>query len=80
VWRFAGIVRNAAGLETGLRLLNEIPDARPARNLLTVAKIIHEAAIVHAESRGAHYRDDFPVPADLAPHSYTRKDQPVILR
>src|SRR5262249_20699759 len=56
-WRYAGIVRHEEGLKTGLTLLNGIPEES---NLLTVARLIHECALARKESRGAHYREDFP--------------------
>jgi aspartate oxidase len=34
-----------------------------ARNLLLVARLVTLAALQRQESRGAHYRDDFPNPA-----------------
>jgi L-aspartate oxidase len=67
-WRHAGIVRNAEGLKTGLEFLKEI---REETNLLTVARIIHECALAREESRGAHFRDDFPNPASASVHSIT---------
>jgi L-aspartate oxidase len=66
-WRHAGIVRNAEELKTGLRLLSRIEDES---SLLTVARIIIQSALAREESRGAHYREDFPLPADTSVHSY----------
>jgi len=34
-----------------------------ARNLLLVARMVTQAALQRTESRGAHYRDDYPAPA-----------------
>jgi len=34
-------------------------------NLLTVARLIARAALRREESRGGHYREDFPAPDDL---------------
>lgn len=79
-WRHAGIVRNAAGLKAGLDLLRYIPENLSNRNLLTVARMIHSSGLAREESRGAHYRDDFPTPAPTKLHSYIRKDQQVLLR
>ena len=79
-WRHAGIVRNAAGLQTGIDLLGRIPEDFANRNLLTVARVIHESALAREESRGAHYRDDFTGLASSAFHSYISKNEPVVLR
>ena len=71
MWADAGIVRERTGLE---RLLGRLrgpgtPVARPAppsrrgaeaRNLLTAAQLIARLALWREESRGAHYRSDFP--------------------
>jgi L-aspartate oxidase len=79
-WRCAGIVRNEERLKQGLAILNTLPEELSVRNLLTVARIIHESALARTESRGAHYRDDFPSLGAERLHSYVRKDQPISLR
>jgi L-aspartate oxidase len=68
-WTYAGIVRNAGGLKTGLKFLNEIQEES---NLLTVARIIHEGALAREESRGAHYREDFPERSSSSWHSLVK--------
>ena len=75
-WRCAGIVRNATGLKKGLKLLSRI---KGESNLLAVARIIHECALAREESRGAHYREDFPEAAESRLHSYVKKGQEVRL-
>src|SRR5215471_989318 len=75
-WRYAGIVRNAGELKTGLKLLSEI---RQDSNLLTVARIIHQSALAREESRGAHYREDFPDKYPSKLHSSIRIGQDVRL-
>jgi L-aspartate oxidase len=75
-WRHAGIVRNAEGLNTGLELLDHVQEDS---NLLTVARIIHKCALAREESRGAHYREDFPALAESRLHSYIRKGREVRL-
>ena len=47
------------------------------RNLISVSQVIVEAALVREDSRGAHFREDFPQAGDLATSSYTvaRLDQ-----
>jgi L-aspartate oxidase len=74
-WRYAGIVRHGEGLSAGLKLLNQI---QQESNLLTVARIIHECALARRESRGAHYRDDFPATANARLHSYIQKERGLI--
>jgi L-aspartate oxidase len=71
-WRHAGIVRNAQHLKDGLKLLSSI---QRESNLLTVSQIIHECALARQESRGAHYREDFPMHAETKRHSYIQKDR-----
>jgi L-aspartate oxidase len=75
-WRHAGIVRNATGLKAGSSLLKNIPDTGPYSSLLTVARLIHECALAREESRGAHFREDFPERGTRLVHSYVSKDQP----
>ncbi|AEH25409.1 L-aspartate oxidase [Pyrococcus yayanosii] len=57
LWNHAGIVRDAEGLREGLRKLEGI-EADPRLKLL--ARGILECALTREESRGAHYRTDFP--------------------
>jgi len=69
-WRYAGIVRNAEGLKDGLKLLRRLQENS---NLLTVASLIHECALAREESRGAHFREDFPNATEAKVHSYIQK-------
>nr|HPJ72987.1 hypothetical protein [bacterium] len=65
-----GIVREENGLKETLRFLNEgehplsSPCLDPAclelQNLRTVSTLMTRAALVRRESRGSHYRSDFP--------------------
>ena len=41
------------------------------RNLILVSKSVTEAAISRENSRGAHYREDFPLPGDLETSYFT---------
>ena len=71
MWRVGGIVREGKSLEAGLervrfwqsyvlnRRFNE-SSAWELQNMLTVAELILRAALIREESRGAHYRKDFP--------------------
>ncbi|MGH7620838.1 MAG: FAD-binding protein, partial [Gemmatimonadaceae bacterium] len=73
MWDKVGIVRDADGLTHATRQLSawraELPPAhdRPSHelaNLLLVGRLMAEAALVREESRGAHYRTDFPEPRE----------------
>ncbi len=77
LWRHAGVVRNDADLREGLAALDwlQLQGAGPAvRNALEVARLVLRAALDRTESRGAHFRSDFPE-ADLTQAS-RRFDHP----
>ncbi|ASJ03836.1 L-aspartate oxidase [Thermococcus barossii] len=57
LWEHAGIVRTASNLRAGLEKLGEI-EADPRLKLL--ARGVLECALAREESRGSHYREDFP--------------------
>ena len=78
-WEKAGIVREQALLEEARGALEEIQAAlascggsEPARlleaveaeNMCLSARAVVEAALMRTESRGAHYRTDYPEPDD----------------
>ncbi|WP_299394404.1 L-aspartate oxidase [Pelagibius sp.] len=42
------------------------------QNLLTISGVIAEAALAREDSRGAHFREDFPETGDLAKSAFTR--------
>lgn len=81
MWHNAGLYRNATALGEAAALLagwtstrgsvSELEDG----NLLDLARLVVNAALVREESRGAHYRDDFPETSDSFAHhiSWTRK-------
>ena len=65
MWDHAGIDRSAKGLREGLDLLDEIEKRLPVGateevNLIETARLIAESALLRKESRGGHYRSDFP--------------------
>ncbi len=80
MWRQVGLFRDAGGLRNALEQLEPAwrrADARVregarfdlegwrAVNVLTVAWLIARAALRREESRGAHYRDDYPQRDDI---------------
>jgi L-aspartate oxidase len=84
MWEKAGLLRDGEGLlslRSDLeRLAGELPIAvdRPSlevNNLLTIGSLITESALAREESRGAHYRNDFPGRDDkrFARHSVVRR-------
>ena len=65
MWEHAGIARTAKGLRAALAGLGEIERRLPTgateeQNLVETARLIVEAALMRKESRGGHYRSDFP--------------------
>ncbi len=65
MWLHAGIDRTARGLRACLKGLAAIEarlseGATEERNLITTAWLIAEAALLRKESRGGHYRSDYP--------------------
>lgn len=73
MWRNVGITRNGTRLLLSARILNlwqrTMPPPETAadhelRNMLVVFRLIVEAALQRRESRGAHYREDFPEPSE----------------
>ena len=67
MWDAAGLARNGEDLERALTTLSQwrAPDATDAKsaedaNLLVVARAVVASALARRESRGGHYRTDFP--------------------
>jgi L-aspartate oxidase len=73
MWRSVGLFRSRDGLAAAVEMLGHATEAAvPAtvdewrrRNLTTVARLIAAAALRREESRGAHFRADFPERDDL---------------
>lgn len=66
MWLQGGLVREEAGLTSALK---DLPDLAMAlartvegRNLVDVAEVVLRAALAREESRGSHYRRDYPAP------------------
>ena len=73
LWRLAGIERSGPGLQQAAEQLNawlgQLSESRPGdrteyemENLLLTGRLVVEAALYRGESRGSHYRTDFPAP------------------
>ena len=67
-WEHCGIVRDAAGLRAACRMLEEAdrpcagasPQSAEVGNMRQVALLIARCALAREESRGAHFRLDYP--------------------
>jgi len=60
------------GVVDGDRALNaQWHDWLNLRNLISVSRVITEAALARDNSRGAHFREDFPAAGDLESSTYT---------
>ena len=68
MWRHAGLFRTRDGLRVATDALQRMragaapatADDWRARNLVTVARLVAGAALRREESRGGHFREDFP--------------------
>jgi L-aspartate oxidase len=65
MWEHAGIARTAKGLRFALTSLSSIEERLPVgateeQNLVQTSQLIVEAALQRKESRGGHFRSDFP--------------------
>lgn len=80
MWRNVGIRRDAAGLTQAAQQVEfweryvssrefQTVDGWELQNMLLVARLMIDSALAREESRGVHYRSDFPEPDDrLARH------------
>ena len=73
MWENVGILRSEAALQVAYDILRDMNQARSwssmagfeFQNMLDIANLIAEAAIIRRESRGAHYREDCPKRDDV---------------
>jgi len=73
MWRCAGLFRDRDGLSSAAAALDaaagsvfaDTPDGACQRQLVTVARLVAHAALRREESRGGHFRADFPERDDL---------------
>ena len=90
MWKNVGILRNEKSLVSALEGLFLLKAKFPRKskclnkeeyefkNMLTVAEIITSSAISRKESRGAHYRTDYPDTLEQAKHSIVTKEDGVL--
>jgi L-aspartate oxidase len=87
LWDKVAIIRHGKHLMEAVNRLAELYPPQPpcpsregyeAENILTVARLIARCALAREESRGAHYRSDFPLKNESKPplHSYLSKKCP----
>jgi L-aspartate oxidase len=85
MWSKVAIIRDGKHLSEAVKRLAELSlpeppeasrQAHEAGNILTVARLIARCALAREESRGAHYRSDFPLKNEAKPprHSYITKN------
>lgn len=60
----AGVVRDAEGLTRLVQTVETMKARHGEGPILTAAGLVAEAALARRESRGAHFRTDFPLSAD----------------
>lgn len=82
MWENVGIIRSEKSLETALLDIKNLEhefdiyakytqkEAYEFRNMLLISKAITKSALDRKESRGGHFREDFPQTLDKAEHSY----------
>lgn len=90
MWEKAGIIRNKDFLNEALNVLNELKldfnqpykcrdsEEYEFRSLLTISELIIRSALMRKESRGGHFRDDYPETLPEASNSYISKDSAFI--
>ncbi|TFW12399.1 L-aspartate oxidase [Brevundimonas intermedia] len=68
----AGVVRDAEGLSALIALIDRLEGQHGPAAVLLAARLIAQAALDRRESRGGHYRSDYPQTAARADHTRVR--------
>ena len=78
MWQYVGVVRDGKGLRQVVAALSALPapqggDRRSheAANILQAGLLIARSALVREESRGAHYRLDYPLKNEARFHKHS---------
>jgi L-aspartate oxidase len=81
-WEKCGIVRDGAGLRAALEWLDaQTPQDFESQNLVQVVQLIARCALAREESRGAHYRTDYPEKrSEFERHTVIQKDDGISYR
>jgi L-aspartate oxidase len=66
----AGVVRDAEGLLSLIETINDMSTQAGTANELVTARLIATSALARHESRGGHYRADYPEPMASAQRSF----------
>jgi L-aspartate oxidase len=81
MWERVGILRDKDSLQRALKEFNQIRRANLgtlSKNFVTVATLITKAALWREESRGGHFRNDFPeTKEDWRVHTIQRKGEEI---
>ena len=81
MWERVGILRERGQLERAIREFDTILSGRlnhSSRNFVSLARLVASASRWREESRGAHYRTDFPKPDEAWRfHSVQRQGEPI---
>ena len=81
MWENVGIVRDRDSMQRALSEFEQISQAKlsnASRNFVTLAKLVTSAALWREESRGGHFRSDFPETLeDWRVHSIQRIGQSI---
>ena len=81
-WEKCGIVRTAEGLREAAAQLEALaPGSQEERSMRQVAWLIARCALAREESRGGHFRDDFPEKrVEFERHSIIRTNAAISFR
>ena len=72
--QYCGVVRDAKGLEALAGVLDDMAGLYPFAVAVTAAKLVAHAALARRESRGGHFRADYPLSKNRAQHTRVRLD------